>query len=285
VKKLIVTADDFGLAVPVNAAIEQAHLSGILTAASLVVAGDAAVDAVARARRLPTLSVGLHLVVVRGRPSLPPEEVPDLVGQDGRFSNDLLGSGVDFFARPTLRRQLEAEIRAQFERFVATGLRLDHVNAHKHMHLHPTVLGLILEVGRDFGMKALRVPREPLLRSRRASGRGMLACLGTRVLLAPWIGAMKRRLRRADLRCNDYLFGLNDSGHMVEERVLRFLRALPSGVSEICFHPALGPWPEVDPSAERYQHADEFRALISPKVANALRAAGIVPVAFSDLSG
>jgi hopanoid biosynthesis associated protein HpnK len=284
-KKLIVTADDFGLAIPVNAAIEQAHLSGILTAASLMVAGDAMLDAVARARRLPTLSVGLHLVVVCGRPMLPPDQISGLVGQDGMLSNDLVAAGVDFFIRPAVRRQLKAEIRAQFEGFVATGLRLDHVNAHKHMHLHPTVLGLILEVGRDYGMQALRVPKEPLLRSWRVGDRGMLAGLGTKIFLAPLIESMRRRLRRENLRCNDYLFGLSDSGHMVEERVLHFLGALPSGVSEIYFHPALGPRSGVEPSAKDYQHAEEFSALISPKVAQALRAAEIQPVAFSDLSG
>ena len=72
-KRLIVTADDFGLAVPVNEAVEQGHLGGILSAASLMVTGDAADDAVARARRLPRLAVGLHLVLVDGKPCLPPE--------------------------------------------------------------------------------------------------------------------------------------------------------------------------------------------------------------------
>src|SRR5512146_671309 len=91
--RVIVTGDDFGLSVPVNAAIEEAHARGILTTASLMVGGAAAADAVARARRLPSLSVGLHLVVTRGRPVLPPAEVPALVDREGRFPEGLAGAG------------------------------------------------------------------------------------------------------------------------------------------------------------------------------------------------
>ena len=77
-KRLVVTADDFGLALPVNAAVEAAHRRGLLTAASLMVTAPAAADAIERARRLPRLGVGLHLVLVDGKPALPPEELPDL---------------------------------------------------------------------------------------------------------------------------------------------------------------------------------------------------------------
>src|SRR6185312_16149728 len=75
-KRLIVTADDFGASVAVNEAVEQAHRRGILTCASLMVAGEAAADAVVRARAMPKLGAGLHLVLVDGRPVLPPETVP-----------------------------------------------------------------------------------------------------------------------------------------------------------------------------------------------------------------
>ena len=88
-KRLIVTADDFGASLAVNEAVEQAHREGILTAASLMVAGDAAADAVARARAMPSLGVGLHLVLVEGRPVLPPESIPALVDQTGRFRCDM----------------------------------------------------------------------------------------------------------------------------------------------------------------------------------------------------
>ena len=160
-RRLIVTVDDFGLAIPVNEAVERGHREGIVTAASLMVAEAAADDAVARARANPTLAVGLHVVVVAGRPVLPPERIPDLVGSDGLFSNELARAGVRYFFRRSAQRQLEAEIRAQFDAFRATGLALDHVNAQCHYHLHPTVLGLILKVSRDYGRPPMRVPESP----------------------------------------------------------------------------------------------------------------------------
>src|SRR2546427_12782693 len=123
-RKLIVTGDDFGLAVPVNEAIEEAHRRGVLTTASLMVGAGAVADAVERARRLRTLRVALHLVLVEGHPVLPPREFPDLVDSRGEFATRLGGAGLNFFFRPGVRRQLEAEIRAQFEAFTKTGLPL-----------------------------------------------------------------------------------------------------------------------------------------------------------------
>src|SRR5262249_34360056 len=137
--RLIVTADDFGLAEEVNEAVEIAHRNGILSAASLMVASPAAADAVRRARALPSLRIGLHVVLVEARPALPPEQVPDLVGTDGSFRPDMARLGFDIAMKPAVRRQMAAEIMAQFEAYRATGLSLDHVNAHKHFHLHPMI--------------------------------------------------------------------------------------------------------------------------------------------------
>ncbi|MDB5447314.1 MAG: hopanoid biosynthesis associated protein HpnK [Phenylobacterium sp.] len=96
-KQLIVTADDFGAALAVNAAVERAHAEGVLTAASLMAGAPAAADAVARARRLPGLRVGLHVVLTDGRPVSDPAAIPDLVGADGRFRDDMAAMGAEIF--------------------------------------------------------------------------------------------------------------------------------------------------------------------------------------------
>ena len=168
-KKIIVTGDDFGLAVPVNEAIVGAHRNGILTAASLMMGERFSQDAVKRAREHPSLKVGLHLVLVEGTPVSAPRQIPDLVDANGAFSTHLVRAGFRFFFHPRIRRQLETEIRAQFEAFQNTGLALDHANAHNHMHLHPTVLRLMLNVGKDYGLRAVRLPCEPPVRSWKAS--------------------------------------------------------------------------------------------------------------------
>ena len=253
-KRLIVTADDFGASIAVNDAVEQAHRQGILTCASLMVAGEAAPDAVARARTMPTLGVGLHLVLVDGRPVLPIAAVPDLVDQDGRFRNNMVRAGIDFL-RPRARRQLEAEIEAQFAAFAATGLPLDHVNAHKHFHLHPTIASLILRIGRRHGMRAARAPIEP-----RATLRKIEPVDGFDVAL-PWAKLVRRRLRRAGLAVPDQVFGLAWSGALNKERLCGLLAHLPDGLTEIYAHPATAPYPG---SAPGYAYADELAALTDP---------------------
>ncbi len=138
-RSLVVTADDFGLSREVNDAVEIAHRDGILTSASLMVAEPWCADAVARARRWPGLRIGLHVTLVEGRAVSAPSEIPDLLCPNGRLRADLARYGAAIFVSPRVKRQVEQEIRAQFEAFAATGLPLDHVNAHKHYHLHPTV--------------------------------------------------------------------------------------------------------------------------------------------------
>jgi hopanoid biosynthesis associated protein HpnK len=283
VRRLIVTGDDFGLALPVNEAIEIAHREGILTSASLMVGGAAAADAVERARRNPRLRVGLHVVLVEGRPLLPSAEIPDLVDAAGELRGDLAAAGFRFFFRPRVRAQLERELRAQFEAFAATGLALDHVDAHNHMHLHPTVLGLLLRVGREYGLDAVRVPFEPPGASARAARAGRARRALAAAGLAPWTSLLRWRLRRARIKTNDQLFGLADSGRMEEALVLRQLGELPEGVSEMVFHAATRRCPEIDRTMPEYRHEGELAALTSARVRARLAELGIEPVAFGEL--
>lgn len=282
-RQLIVTADDFGLAEPVNEAIELAHREGVLSGASLMVAGDAAEDAVHRAKQNPKLRVGLHLVLVEGRPVLPPAEIPDLVDSAGEFRAQLAAAGFRFFFRPGVRGQVAREIRAQFEAFAATGLVLDHVNAHNHMHLHPTVLSNVLRIGREYGLDAVRVPYEPPGPSARAAGGGRLARTLEAAALAPWTSLLRSRLRRARIKSNDFVFGLADTGRMEEPLVLRQLRELPPGVTEMYFHAATRRCPEIDRTMPSYRHEEELVALTSQRVRQAMASLGIRPIAFGDL--
>jgi chitin disaccharide deacetylase len=280
-KFLIITADDFGLNEAVNRGVEQSARAGILTAASLMVAAPGAADAVRRARELRGLSVGLHLVLADGWSVLPRREIPALVDGDGRFGNNMVRDGVRFFALPAVRRQLEAEIRAQFQAFAATGLPLDHVNAHKHFHLHPTLLEMLVRIGAEFGMPAVRLPREPAWAARRAGG----AIAGPAVagLLSPWLAVMRRRLRAARLAHNDQVFGIADSGSMDESRLLEILGRLPEGVTEIYLHPAVESGAAISPAMRGYRHADELAALTSASVRAAVLACGAATGGFRDL--
>jgi hopanoid biosynthesis associated protein HpnK len=257
-RQVIVSADDFGLSEAVNEAVERAHRDGILQAASLMVAAPAAADAVRRARRLPGLRVGLHLVAIEGPAALPENQIPELLDAEGRFPSDQLRLGVNYFFRPGVRRQLAAEIQAQFAAFAATGLTLDHANTHKHMHLHPTVGRLMLDIGRRFGLRRVRVPAEPPAVLARC---GMAVGLGDRLLYA-WTSLFRRQARAAGMQTNDYCFGLAWSGHMTADRVRRLISVLPDGLSEIYFHPAVQRDAALRQLMPDYEHEAEFAALL-----------------------
>jgi hopanoid biosynthesis associated protein HpnK len=271
-KRVIITADDFGLSEAVNAAVEEAHRRGVLTSASLMVNAPASADAVRRARALPDLAVGLHLVLVDGPAVLPHAAIPGLVDEAGRFGADQARRGVAYFFCPLLRRQLAAEIAAQFSAFAATGLALDHADAHKHMHLHPTVARLMIDIGRPFGLRALRVPAEPPAVLARCGARPGLAARA----LYHWSAGLRRRARRAGMRVNDYAFGIHWSGHMTGARLIALARHLPEGVSEIYTHPATRAEPALAALMPDYEHGAEYAGLCDPALRDALRAAGAI---------
>ena len=275
-KQLIVTADDFGAATQVNEAVERAHREGILSAASLMVAGAAAHDAVTRAKTMPALRVGLHLVLVEGKPVLPARAVPDLVDANGNFRTDMARAGAAMFFLPKVRAQLAAEIAAQFEAFAATGLKLDHVNAHKHFHLHPTIASLILDIGKAHGLKGARVPLEPQAVLGRIEPRKTSAVVA---LTAPFARSLRRRFRQAGITSPDQVFGLAWSGAMTNKRLAGLIEHLPEGLTEIYMHPATGPYAG---SAPGYQYQGELAALTDPALLARLAAKGIKSGGFCD---
>jgi hopanoid biosynthesis associated protein HpnK len=264
------TADDFGLSPAINEAVEQAYRAGVLGAASLMVAAPAAADAVARARRLPGLRVGLHLVAVEGPAVLPPGRIPDLVDSAGRFASDQLRLGLAY-CRPRVARQLAAEIAAQFAAFAATGLPLAHADAHKHMHLHPVVGRLMLRIGQAHGLRRVRVPAEPPAVLARC---GHAPSAGARALHA-WSGVLRAQVHAAGMHAPDAVFGIAWSGAMTAERLHRLLPHLPPGQSEVYCHPAAAPDPALAALMPGYRHMAELAALLDPALRPALLAQGI----------
>ena len=242
-----------------------------------MVSGPAATDALARARSLPYLRVGLHLVLVDGEPTLPAERIPHLVDRRGRLRSDLAALGAAILLRPNVRAQIAEETEAQFKAYRANGLPLDHVNAHHHFHLHPTVGRDLLAIGRRYGMKALRVPREPSrvlksIESQRTNRRDWRT--------APWAALLRRRAAAEGLTTPQQIFGVAWSGSMTEARLDGIVRRLPDGLTEIYMHPATAN--DFPGAANGMRYTDELAALLSTRVAARLRATAIATGGFAD---
>jgi hopanoid biosynthesis associated protein HpnK len=243
-----------------------------------MVASPAAAGAVQRARALPGLRVGLHVVLIEARPALPPEQIPDLVGPDGQFRSDMARVGFDIALRPAVRRQVAAEITAQFEAYRATGLPLDHVNAHKHFHLHPIIAAQIMAIGSKFGARAIRVPTEPaaVVRAIDPSAAAL-----SPFLLGQWTRVLRAQARRAGMSTSDAVFGLAWSGAMTAARIRGLLDRLPPGVVEIYAHPASAD--AFAGHAPGYRYTEELAALTDPDCVAALRRSGYRLGGFGDV--
>jgi hopanoid biosynthesis associated protein HpnK len=202
--------------------------------------------------------------------------VPDLVDGQGNFRSDMARAGSAMFFRRAVQRQLAHEIAAQFEAFRATGLALDHVNAHKHFHLHPTIASLMLKIGRDFGLRSARVPREPRRVLRRIE---KLPVSAMAALTGPFCGLLRRRCAHAGIVTPDHVFGLAWSGAMTAPRLCGLIENLPDGLTEIYLHPATGDYPG---SAPGYRYREERSALLDRAVVAAARSPALRLGGFSD---
>lgn len=270
-QRLIVNADDFGLSASVNAAVIRAQREGILTTASLMVNERGFDEAVQLARRNPQLGVGLHLTLLQGHATLPPEKIPGLVNARGEFSRRPVAAGWRYFFRRGLRNELRAEIRAQFEKFHATGLPLDHVNGHLHLHLHPVVFQILMEEAVPLGIRRMRLTRDCLTRSRRMA-RGQWFYRISHAMIYAWLSQRARRpLRERGILHAEITFGLLQNARVNEEYVLALLPELPFGDSELYSHPSL----------DEFKH--EFDALVSPRVKELVRERGIQLIRYQDL--
>jgi hopanoid biosynthesis associated protein HpnK len=278
VKRLIVTGDDFGVSPEVNAGIRRAHVEGILTSASLMVNEAAAPEAAALARELPTLAVGLHLALSDSPAALSAQEIPGLVDAAGRTDVSAARAGWRYYFDRGLQGQLEREIRAQLEKFLATGLPLDHVNGHQHLHMHPRVFAILLRCLADYGRPPLRLVADDLrLNLRLDPGHRW----GYKLSHALAFGGLRRWCRwmaaGARYRTADRVWGLYQDGRVTRDHLLGLLRALPDGVTEIYVHPSTargraGRTPDL-----------ELQALIDPEVRRVVRDEGIQLTAYGRL--
>lgn len=276
--RVILNADDFGRSAAINEAVRRAHEEGVLTSASLMVAGDAVDEAVELAREMPDLAVGLHVVLVDGSAVLSAAEIPHLVDGNGRFPNDIVRVGVRYAFHRASREEMARELEAQFERFAATGLPLSHVDGHHHLHIHPTIFAHLVPLAEHYGAQGIRVPRGELWLNLGYDH----AMLVTKVLwaaalwlLSPWC---RHCLRGRGLSVPRRVYGLMQSGQMHEPYVLRVLQQLDVPSAELFFHPTISPIAE--PSGP---NGADLEALLSPRVRQLICERDLLRSRYADL--
>ncbi|MGH9851192.1 MAG: hopanoid biosynthesis-associated protein HpnK [Blastocatellia bacterium] len=279
---LIINGDDFGYSEAVNRAVIQAHHEGVLTSASLMVNERAADQAVELAKQNPGLAVGLHLVLALGRAALPHSEIPHITDSTGNFTNSSFRAGVQYYFGQVARRELRREIRAQFERFVATGLPFSHVDGHTHLHQHPVVFDELIKLCEEFGVRRVRVVKGEMRLSLKLDRKNLPIKLvwGTVFnLLGRWC---EKRLQGRGFARPQKVYGLLQSGDLNENYLVGLLKRIDAASSEIYAHPLAF---DADETAKRENPggALELQALLSSRVRAAIEKAGFRLATYESL--
>ncbi len=273
---LIINGDDFGYSEAVNRAIILAHGEGALTSCSLMVNERAAEHAVGLAKSNPDLAIGLHLVLVLGRAALPHAEIPHITDRDGNFTTSPFRAGVQYYFSPAARLEIRREMRAQFERFAATGLRFSHVDGHTHLHQHPVIFDELIELCEEFGVRRVRVVKGEIGMSLKLDRKNLPGKLVIGTVFNLLGRRCERRLQGRGFVQPQKVFGLLQSGDMNEDYLLGLIQSIGqvgAAGAEIYAHPLAFDADEAskreNPGGER-----ELKALISDRVRSAIETAG-----------
>ena len=236
-RKLIVNADDFGLTAGVNRAILELHRAGVLTSTTLMARARATGEAIEQALATPSLGVGCHAVLVDGEPVLPPGEIPSLVDrQTGRFPQKLGPFLRRLFTGRIRAEEIEAEAAAQIGLLQARGLRLTHIDTHKHTHMFPAVLKPVLRAAGRAGIAAVRNPFEPVW-AVRATPRAPLVRRAEETALRRFEPALRRIMAQAGFATTDGTIAVVGTGTLDSTTLRSLLQQLPAGTWELVTHP------------------------------------------------
>src|ERR1039458_10268261 len=244
VTRLIINADDFGLTAGVNRSIIESHNQGVLSSATLMANGGSFDDAVQKARSVPKLSVGCHVVLVDGSPVSAPNTVDTLLAirssQPEKFYSRLSA----FTARAMFggfdRDQLVAEVTAQIKTIQAAGIEVTHLDTHKHAHIFPEILAALLRAARICGVRAVRNPFVPLqaMPARQFKGKPDLwKRYGQVRMLHTLSGPFHQRTKRAGLLTPNGVIGVIETGSVGISLLRQTLANLPEGTWELVCHP------------------------------------------------
>jgi chitin disaccharide deacetylase len=287
-KQLILNADDFGMTPGINEAIIRAHREGILTSTTLMANAPAFEDAVERVRANPSLGVGVHLVLVGGRPVAPVEEVSSLVEENGELPRSL-GTFVARVSTGRMRQEhMERELRAQIEKVRAAGIEPSHLDSHKHTHAHPRVMESVARVGRGCGIVRIRKPFEALRdswNSRSIEGVGGVTQLMGAAAAQIAVPRFASISRDYGLRSPDRFLGLATTGQISSAVLRSMIDTVEEGTTEIMLHPGICD-DDLTKTGSRLQmqRQTELEALLDPEQKRVLTRRGIRLISYRELN-
>ncbi len=235
-RRLIINADDFGLTSGVNRGILESHRNGVVTSSTLMACGARFDQAVELARQAPRLSVGCHVVLVDGSPTLSADQVSSLTvatGSPPPFRESLISFACLAAAGRLDQGQIEQEVVAQIQKLQAVGITVSHLDSHKHTHMFPVVLRGMLRAAKDCGVRAIRNPFEPLVFARVGGWKRQFQLR----ILQRYRAGFREELSRAGMVTPDGCVGIAATGGLTLEAFQALIEKLPEGTWEFVSHP------------------------------------------------
>lgn len=283
--QIILNADDFGRHEWINAAVKEAVERGLLRSASLMAGEPAFDEAVAIAKAHPELGVGIHFTLVDGRPVLPPEKIPSLVDEDGRFRLDHNAFVKAYLCGRIRRAEIRRELTAQAGKIVLSGLTPDHADSHQHIHMLPGIFSIALDVAEQFGISAVRISQVDVGESAWLAG-GLCDIIGRAGLYTLGIRAREQAKRRG-FAVPDHFSGLVAGAAVTSAYLVELADSLTrtknAGTTEVMMH--LGTSNAELVPFTRWQHdfEAELHAATSAEVRAAFTKNALACVRFSEM--
>src|SRR5262245_7352974 len=289
-KRLIITADDFGLTHRLNEAIAIAFREGIVTTASLMVTGAGFGSAVDIARRESNLDIGLHLNLTEGYPVASPSTIPTLADSSGFLYKHPLKLAAALFKERVLVNDLEREICAQIKKAVDSGLWITHIDGHKHVHVMPAVFRIIWRVAPDYGIFAVRSARERIPRVLSMVARNtpswrqiLKQCLTGKLISVSSLLSQPRK-SHVGLVSPRRFYGIAQTGFLDLATFSDIVQAMEAGTHELMCHPGfVDDDLNMTPTRLLTQREQELKLLIGSEVRKILEEASVTLISYRDL--
>ena len=278
-KKLIVTADDFGLTHSINEGILMAVREGIVTNINLIATGDAANEAISIIKYDKIPEIGVHLALTETRPVTSLRLIASLVDESGAFPGTRIGFLRKLFSGRIDIEHVKIELKSQIDKAAHSGARITNLSSHEHLHMIPEIFKVVTDLAKEYGVNYIRV-----LKKEAIIPPFSLKKIFRSAVVKYFHPGMEKLLKRSALSAADHFLGFLDSGAIGEDVLLRMLQGVNEGVTELVMHPGF-----LDPVVLHCYRfhincEEELYALTSPRVKRVIAANGIKLSKYGDLA-
>lgn len=233
--KIILNADDFGLSEDHNNAVLKGYNAEMSSSASLIVNSEFFNDAVNNVIKVcPKLNIVIHLNIMEGKPLT---KCPLLCNRDNTFSMNYLYLILMQYNKE-VQKQIENEFRAQIEKAIQNGVKINRLDSHVHTHAIPEIFKIVCKLAKEYNIEYVRTQFEnPYLVFPECFSIKFAINL-IKVALLDFFTLINRRIiKKYNIKTNDILIGACYTGMMSSKIISAGIKKYKDKIIEIIIHP------------------------------------------------